>query len=112
MATFTITPDFGASYEVKPNVRQTKFGDGYEQRQANAPFNTRAKKWALRFSLRTDAEVAAIIAFLEAQNGVASFDWTAIDGTTGKYVCRSWSSAKERFNLNTVSCEFEQVFEP
>lgn len=112
MATFTYTPDFGAAYEVKPNVRMTKFGDGYEQRQANAPFNTQPKKWSLRFSLRSDTETAAIISFLEAQNAVSSFDWTDINGVAGKYVCRSWNRVKEKANLNTVTCEFDQVFEP
>lgn len=111
MATFTYTPDYGAAYETKPNVRVSKMGDGYEQRQANG-LNTMPKTWTLRFSLRNDAEANAIISFLDAAAGVSSFDWTDTNGTAGKYVCRAWSSTKERFNLNTINCTFEQVFEP
>lgn len=110
MATFTYTPDFGASYEVKPDVRVTKFGDGYEQRQANG-LNTQPKKWTLKFSLRSDTEAAAIVSFLSTQGAVSSFDWTDIYGTAGKYVCRGWTEVKERNNLNTINAMFEQVFE-
>lgn len=111
MATFTYTPDFGAAFEVKPNVRVTKFGDGYEQRQANG-INTQPKTWNLRFSIRTDTEANAIEAFLAAQAAVSSFDWTDINGAAGKYVCRTWNRVKERYNLNTITATFEQVFEP
>lgn len=111
MATFTYTPDYGASYEVKPSVRVSKFGDGYEQRQA-AGLNTMPKTWDLKFSLRVDTEANAIITFLENQASVSSFDWTDINGYSAKYVCRSWNRVKERFNLNTITCKFEQVYEP
>jgi len=110
MATFTYTPDFGASYELKPNVRVTKYGDGYQQRQANG-LNTQPKNWTLKFSLRTDAEANAITSFLSTAGGVNSFDWTDVDGYSGKYVCHSWSRSKDRYNLNSISCAFEQVFE-
>lgn len=111
MATFTYTPDYGAAYEVKPNVRVAKFGDGYEQRQANG-INTQPKQWSLRFSMRNDTEAAAIETFLVTQAAVLSFDWTDINGDAGKYVCRSWNRTKERFNLNTITATFEEVFEP
>lgn len=110
MAVFTFTPDFGASYEIKPNVRVTKFGDGYEQRQSNG-LNTKPKTWSLKFSLRTDAEAGAITSFFDEQEAVSSFDWTDINGATGKYVCRSWNSVKENNNLNTVTANFDQVYE-
>jgi hypothetical protein len=111
MATFTYTPDFGATYQVKPNVRVSKFGDGYEQRAQNG-LNARAKKWTLKFSLRSDTEINAIVSFLETAGSVSSFDWTDIDGYAGKYVCREWQKSKDRANLNTLDCSFEQVFEP
>lgn len=111
MTTFTYTPDYGAQYEVQPRVRVTKFDDGYEQRQANG-LNTQPKTWSLKFSYRSDTEAAAIETFLAARGAVESFDWTDINGTAGKYVCRSWNRTKERFNLNSIECKFEQVFEP
>ena len=110
MATFTVLPDNGLSYEVKPTVRAVKYGDGYEQRQASG-INTKPKKWNLKFSVRTDAETSEITSFLDARGGVESFDWSDPYGTAGKYVCRSWSVTKDRYNLNTVVAVFEQVFE-
>lgn len=110
MAIFTYTPDYGAQYEVKARVRVTKFDDGYEQRQANG-LNTQPKNWSLRFSLRNDAEANVIEDFLSRRGAVESFDWTDINGVAGKYVCRSWTRTKEKFNLNTIECRFEQVFE-
>jgi len=111
MATFTWLPDYGASYEIKPSVRVAKFGDGYEQRQANG-LNPQAKTWSLQFPSRSDAEASAISAFLAARGAVESFDWTDPSGGVGKYVCRGWSLAKDQYNLNTIACKFEQVFEP
>ncbi len=111
MATFTYTPDFGIAQDIKPNVRVTQFGDGYEQRQANG-INTQRKRWSLKFSLRSDTEAAAITSFLATQGAVSSFDWTDINGTAGKYVCREWNTTKDRYNLNTISTTFEQVYEP
>ena len=110
MPTFTYTPDYGAQSEVKPRVRVTKFDDGDEQRQANG-INTQPKVWTLKFSLRSDTEASAIESFFVARAAVENFDYTDINGVAGKYVCRSWSRVKERFNLNTISCTFEQVYE-
>jgi phage-related protein len=111
MATFTYTPDFGINFEVTPTVRVSQFGDGYEQRQASG-LNSQRKNWDLKFSLRSDTEAGVIEAFLVARGAVESFDWTDINGVSGKYVCMSWQRTKERFNLNTITCKFNQVFEP
>ena len=110
MAVFTYTADYGATKRVTPRVRVSSFGDGYEQRQANG-INTMPKSWPLTFSLRTDTEADAIDNFLGTQAAVSSFDWTDPYGVAGKYVCRSWQRTKDRFNLNTITCTFEQVFE-
>ncbi|OXE37447.1 MAG: hypothetical protein CGW95_01470 [Phenylobacterium zucineum] len=111
MATFTYTPDYGASYEVQPTVRVSSFGDGYEQRQANG-INTQRRTWDLKFSVRSNAEADAIEAFFVAQAAVQSFDWTDINGDAGKFVCMSWQRSRDRYNLNTISCKFKQVYEP
>jgi phage-related protein len=111
MATFTTIPDYGAECEESPNVRVTKFGDGYEQRQANG-INSMRKVWGLTFSQRSDVEKGVILTFLRDHNGVTSFDWVDPDGISGKYVCRKWKPTKTRFNLNSVTATFEQVFEP
>ena len=107
---FTYAPDYTAAYDMQPNVRVSNFGDGYEQRQANG-INTQRKKWQLRFSLRSDTDADAITSFFETQGAVTSFDWADINGVTSRYVCREWNRSKDRYNLNTVTAVFEQVFE-
>lgn len=111
MATFTYTPDFGATKKNKPSVKVAKFGDGYEQRLAYG-VNTNPQEWSLSFANRTDTEASAIDAFLTARGAVESFDWTPYGGTAGKYVCREWSRSLDSYNRNTIQATFIQVFEP
>jgi phage-related protein len=94
--------------EVSPRVRRVAFGDGYEQRVADG-INTMPAKWSLRF-VRYNADLAAIAAFLSARAGVEAFDWTAPDGTSGKYVCRQWTRSYTGPQIGEISATFEQVF--
>jgi phage-related protein len=111
MTTFTYAPDYSAQQTVKPRVRIAKFGDGYEQRQADG-INTQAQVWALTFANRSNTDTAAITGFLAARGAVEAFTWTPPDSTASiKVVCREWQKTMNRFNLNTISATFEQVFE-
>ena len=110
MATWTIAPDFSSPGTTKYRILQARFGDGYQQRVADG-INTRVQSWALRFSARTAAELSAIVTFLTARAGTESFDWTAPDGTGGKWVCTSWQTVPDTAAANTVTATFEQVFE-
>jgi len=112
MTTFTVTPDFGAKAAYKPRVRRVAFGDGYEQRQADG-INTQPATWDLQFQNRTDTETATIIDFLEARGAVQAFDWTPPNEASAiRVVCREWSKSVDRANLNMVSAQFIEVFEP
>ena len=112
MATFTWTPDFGASAEYKPRVRVAKFGDGYEQRVGDG-INTGQDTWNLRFSVRSDLETGAILAFLETRASAEAFDWTPPGGIGPiRVVCREWNRSFDRNDQNTVSTKFELVYEP
>lgn len=110
MATFNFTPDFSAQVSSRPVVRAVKFGDGYEQRLAYG-INNNPKQWSLTFAARDDSEANSIEAFFDARGGVESFDWTAPNGTYGKYVCREWNRTFDKSNLNTVTASFEQVYD-
>ena len=112
MPTFTWTPSVGANLSMRPNVRRVAFGDGYEQRLAYG-LNTNLQVWQLAFSARTDVETDSIMNFLDARNGVESFDWTTPDNVSGKkWVCRQWQKSMIAFNINSISCQFEEVAEP
>ncbi|MCE2910216.1 MAG: phage tail protein [Burkholderiaceae bacterium] len=109
MATFTIAPDFSSPMSKQPRVLTAQFGDGYQQRVGDG-INIAPEEWSLRFSTRTPAERDAILAFLEARNGVESFDWTSPRGTVGKFICPTWSYTPDNAATNTVTATFRQVF--
>lgn len=110
MATFTWIPSHPAAADEAPDAKVAKFGDGYEQRQADG-INNNLLKWSLTFANRDLTETAEIIAFLRARGGIESFDWTDPDGNAGKYVCRSWSRSLPYGNMRTITATFEQVAE-
>lgn len=112
MAVFTYTPDFGVRANIKPRVRSVSFGDGYQQRQANG-INARNDTWDLQFQRRTNTEATAIMDFLAARAGVEAFDWTPPNEATAiRVVCSEWNKTLDRYNLNSVSCQFVRVYEP
>ena len=109
MSTFTYQADNSAQVSVKPRVRSAKFGDGYEQRVGDG-INIRPREWQLTFNSRSDAEMAPIVAFLEAQQGIYAFDWTPPFGTAGKFKCEQWQQTVVRYGINNLSCTFTEVF--
>ena len=111
-STGATTPDFGARRKSQPNVRVTKFGDGYEQRVAFG-INTDPKTWDLRWTALTNSNADKIEEFFEARNAVESFDWSPIDDSnTYKWVCRQWQREHQYADINTITATFEEVFEP
>lgn len=110
MSTFTFAPDYGARASYKPLTRRINLGDGYSQRSSSG-INARIKTWNLSFSVRDLAEKNAILAFLEAANGVESFDWTDPDGLTTKFICEQWDCVPASFGTFDLTATFEQVFE-
>lgn len=111
MATFTYTPSFTATEESQPRVRTVQYGDGYSQRLTYG-LNTDPKSWRLTFLYRTDTERDNILTFLEARGGAESFDWTPPRGSAGKYICPQWNMEMVKYNNNTISATFIEVFEP
>lgn len=111
MATFTYEPDNSAQLAVKPRVLKAIFGDGYESRTGDG-INIRPREWMLTFNTRTNAEMTPIVAFLDARNGVESFDWTPPSGAAGKWVCEEWQQTRVRVGINDLSVKFREVFEP
>lgn len=107
--TFTYTPDFGASLSEKPRVLMAQMGDGYQLRVGDG-INIRPRKWSLSFNTRTDAELAPILAFLRARNGLESFNWTDPDGVVGVFKCAEWTRVPVKAGINNLSCVLEETF--
>lgn len=110
MARFTWIPDQGASRTSTPNVNKSAFGEGYVQRSANG-INSVAEKWSLSFTIRTKAEVLAMVAMLRAAKGVSNFDFIAPDGVDAKFTCDSWSDVYYHQGNASLTATFERVYE-
>ena len=111
MPEFTWTPDFGAAKELRPRITTTKFGDGYENRVA-VGLNTNPQTWMLTFSNRTVAEIDEIDDFLEARGGSESFDWTPPRADDAiKVKCEQWQRSLQSSAFDTLTANFEEVFE-
>lgn len=109
MAEFIWFPDASMSKRVEPRVATARFGDGYEMRVPMG-INTMPQSWEVSFT-GVAAEIDAIEGFLAARQGAEAFDWTTPDGTTGRFLCRSWSKTRERGGAKTtLTATFEQVF--
>lgn len=107
--TFTWTPDWNGSLSEEPRIKSAAFGDGYRQDVGDG-INIRPRVWSLTFNTRTDAEIAPILAFLRARNGIEAFNWTDPDGTAGVFKCKKWQRVPVRTGINNLSCTFSEVF--
>jgi phage-related protein len=109
MATWTWPIAAGEALEIEPRVKVARMGDGYEQRVANG-IHTMPRRYAVRLAA-DDATLAAAEGFLRARGGVESFDWTALDGASGRWVCRKWSRSFDAGGGGVLQATFEEVFE-
>lgn len=107
MATFTWTPDAGASSDRAPRIRAAQFGDGYKQR-AQDGLNSDLRKRDLVFSVRPLAESQAILAFLEAQGAVTAFDYQHPHDISRKYTCETWKVTDTEYGLS-ITATFQEV---
>jgi len=112
MATFPdIAPNYGATKQSQPKVRNVQFGDGFSQRLRYG-LNQDAKVWDLTWEHISEADSDTIEAFLEARGGAEDFDWSPPDETeTYKWICQRWSKRLTASGLNSLTATFQQVFE-
>ncbi len=114
MATFpSYRPTYPASKRSEPQIRTTKFGDGFEQRLSFG-LNQNPKEWSLTFVLK-DEDIKVIEDFLDARAlDASSFDWTPPDDTTSyKWKCMGgWSKEMVDVGVSRLSLTLIEVFEP
>ncbi len=110
MATFSYTPSYSTSLKQKPKIIEAKFGDGYEQ-ATTMGINVDPEQWGLKFTNASKATVDAIIAFF-LTNSVATtpFTWVNPDGVSGRYKCKEWARTYGGYEVNGLTCKFEEVF--
>jgi phage-related protein len=112
MADLPIQPDYSSGMNKQPRVHKIGYGDGYEQRSAKG-LNNNLEKWNLTWDDLTDAEIATLLDFFDALNGVATFSWQSpYASTPKKYVCDKWDPIPVSDNSHRLSASIYQVPEP
>lgn len=102
-------PDVGSTLDMKPNVAQTKFGDGYELRTSSI-INSVMDKWQVQFTAPSLVG-KSIMNFLKTHGGKLAFDWVTPNSDVGVFVCREWSVNRMDGGMMAISGAFEQVAE-
>ena len=112
MATFpSIESSYGLSKVSTPDVNIAQFGSGYSQRSTFG-INQNLKTWNLRWENISETDSDTIETFLDARAGKENFDFTAPgEGSSSKYICKSWTKTIPYPNLATIQAVFEEVEE-
>lgn len=108
MTTFTHIPSVGVNLSSDFKVRQSQFGDGYQQRVGDG-INTNARSWSVSFN--NDATtIDTIQAFLDVEKGVTSFTWVPPVGASGRFICAGYSRSIDDYDNETLRATFKEVF--
>jgi phage-related protein len=110
MATFTYIPDRPATETSQPRVSQTRLGT-YEERTTFG-INPFRDTWNLTFSNRSTSDIAGIVTFLKARDGLETFEWVTPFNETAQFICTEWDVRLESCNYRTVIAAFELLYEP
>ena len=109
-------PDFdpapGMIKSSAPNVRQVRFGDGYEQRLTFG-LNQNPKTFSFTFNV-SESESDTIETFLDARaSDNESFNYTPPgESAPSKFVCEQWTKEIPFPDRATIQATFREVFEP
>lgn len=106
---FLWIPDEGVKDEPQESVLSARYGDGYEDLRPDG-VNTVSIKRSAQFSVRSDAELDLIEAFLTARGRTQAFRWqwptTAPDRV---WRCDRWSTTHTSGG-RVISVDFRQVY--
>jgi len=121
ITTATIRPDNDLTRNAKPQVRTSRFGDGYEQRAAKG-INHIEETYKINMKNRERTVADDIVQFFEDKGAVSSFDFTIPDAnsstndsdgspvTTIKVVCTSWALQYGNANHYNVTAQFKRIY--
>lgn len=103
----------GTQLTERPRVRQTQFGDGYLQRQADG-LNPIAQAWQIRHTAIDNDAADEIVTFLRARGGVEAFDYTPLWHTTARlFIATDWArTASSEPGYSDIMVNVQEVFEP
>lgn len=115
--TSPVVPDRGFSRARTPNVRITKFGDGYEQRK-KIGINHIQESYNFSFVNRPASEIDDLLTFFATLGGVEKFMITFPNTNESPLeedvycVCDSWSESQPQPNIKSLTITARRVYEP
>jgi phage-related protein len=111
-----VVPDKNYKRNRKPNVRVTKFGDGYEQRKVIGINNT-SEEYTLSFVNRPESEIDDLNTFFESLNGVDTFIFKEEDTNSSPItidlivVCDEWDISTPVSGVKSLTAKLRRVYE-
>lgn len=113
LSAISVKPTYGVQKQSRPNTRNVRFGDGYEQ-FLTFGLNQNPKTFRLTFEVsETDADTIETFLDARAANNMESFDFTPPgESSSSKFVCEEWSKSIPYLNRATIQATFRQVFVP
>lgn len=103
-------PKSGPSGNVRFNVTELRFGEGYVSSMGEG-MNNRRQSWPMTWE-GTDAEIEIIADFFDAHEGYKKFFWTPPMGVQGLYIVKEYSLIPEAAGNATINALLEQRFAP
>lgn len=102
--------DYDSSVQTTNRVLVAGLGDGYTVRAGDG-LNSKKRIWSLSWNILSIADADTIETFLSDQNGYKAFYWTPPRGAIGKWTCAQWSRTAVGPAYDSLTCEFEEVFD-
>jgi len=111
-----VVPDRNYKRTRKPNIRVTKFGDGYEQRKPIG-INNIQETYTLSFVNRPDTEIDDLNSFFEELNSTDTLIFRDEDSNGPSptqdivVVCESWDVTTPNSGVRSLTATFRRVYE-
>jgi phage-related protein len=111
IATFGWIPQVDPEAEINFRVRAAQFGDGYSQEVADG-INNRTRSYPLTFVCNDD-DATDIMAFFDAHQGFAAFNWTPpLNTVAALFKVVTYHHIPHGAGWNTITATFVEKFSP
>lgn len=103
-------PSFGASVEIKPNVFDLQYGDGYRQIFSSA-INNSLMEIDLTFDNLKESQEKVISHFLFEKSGIKPFLFVPFFPFSEKrfFVCENWQNVSNFYDNSSIKAKFIEV---
>ena len=108
--TLPVAPSYDSKVTTAHRALVANLGDGYTVRAGDG-LNTKKRTWSLSWEVISIADADTIETFINSQGGYKAFIWVPPRGPTGKWICQSFDRQAVGPGYDSMSMEFEEVFD-